>query len=407
MGPRRQFHPHTRTEWEEIRPTFTDLYQNQRKKFPEVVEIVGQQGFHARECHYKTYIKKWRLDKKNQQSDMIFAFQKLRERQGMDTTFLIRGQLRSRENVEHYWKRTRLNPACFSPVPHTPDGVEYRTPSPSVGGNSDEAGPKDTRQGADRSPFAGGDHVVLFHSPEPLRTQDQALHYAKVLFQTHGERADPNLDVVYSDEVAGFLDKLIARAYSALVAIDQNKSLISIQGRLLDTLELIPEMLRPRYTVSGIDDEKRMVSRNIVEKTGNVYGDGHLVSLLLRALIRSFDNVFTISEMIMLSGKDIMAPGLRQDYAGMEEVLRCLWDVSVLFGSLSTALKQANKLYRMCFSRRRKYMTESSLTSLLVRHSRLAATHLTFGNYAESDFWIEEGLRTCCQAQSPETWADA
>ncbi|EXJ71912.1 uncharacterized protein A1O5_04413 [Cladophialophora psammophila CBS 110553] len=395
------------------------------------------------ECHYKTYIKKWRLDKKNKQSDIIFAFQKLQERQGKDTAFLIRGQLRSRENVGHYWKRTRLNPARFSPVPHTPDGVEYRTPSPSVGGNSDEAEPEDTRQGAGRSPFAGDEHVTLFQyinqglalasrspslrllsSPEPLRAQDQALHYAKVLFQTHVERADPNLDTVFLGEVTRFLDKLIARAYSALVAIDQNMSLISIQSRLLDTLELIPGMVKydcgyvtmsllriivscGQGTQSWTSTMNRMVSRQIVEKTGNAYGVDHPVSLLLRTLIRSFGGVLATSEMIMLSGKDIMARGLGHDYAGMGELLRCLCDVSVSSGSMNSALKHANELYSMCFCRRRKYMTESSLTSFLLCLSQLAMTHFTFGNYAESDFWIEEGLRTCCQGQSPSKRATA
>lgn len=40
-------HPHTRKEWEEIRPKFTHLYQTQGKKLSEVVGLLAEQGFHA------------------------------------------------------------------------------------------------------------------------------------------------------------------------------------------------------------------------------------------------------------------------------------------------------------------------------------------------------------------------
>jgi hypothetical protein len=46
-GRKRQF-PHTPREYEEIRPLFTKLYQVQKKKLREIVEILGSQGFHAR-----------------------------------------------------------------------------------------------------------------------------------------------------------------------------------------------------------------------------------------------------------------------------------------------------------------------------------------------------------------------
>lgn len=48
MEPRKRHHSHTRREWEEIRPVFTDLYRGQRKTLPEIVEILGERGFHAK-----------------------------------------------------------------------------------------------------------------------------------------------------------------------------------------------------------------------------------------------------------------------------------------------------------------------------------------------------------------------
>src|ERR1700754_3000703 len=104
----------------------------------------------TREHHYKTYIRKWRLERNNkasasntltrspmegakdryQQCDMVFALQKLRQRTSKDTVFNIRGQERTRRDIEKYWKRKRLTSTRLSPVPATPEGLSYHTPTP-------------------------------------------------------------------------------------------------------------------------------------------------------------------------------------------------------------------------------------------------------------------------------------
>ncbi|EXJ67481.1 uncharacterized protein A1O5_09494 [Cladophialophora psammophila CBS 110553] len=153
MEPGKRFHPHTPKEWEEkIRPAFTDLYHVQGKKLSDVVDIMKSRGFRAEQCHYKTYVKKWGLDKKNkanqclrsfvrltgltpraQEIDMVFAFQKLQSKHGKDTVFKIRGRDRSHRAVEKYWKRRGVNPAQLADIPKTPPCVAYRTPSPCPG----------------------------------------------------------------------------------------------------------------------------------------------------------------------------------------------------------------------------------------------------------------------------------
>ena len=54
MEPRKRFHPHTRKEWEDIRPAFTDLYQIKGKKLSEIIDILGERGFHARSVLFVT-----------------------------------------------------------------------------------------------------------------------------------------------------------------------------------------------------------------------------------------------------------------------------------------------------------------------------------------------------------------
>jgi hypothetical protein len=64
---------------------------------------------------------------------MIFAAQEQARRKGKKTIFKSRGRERSGADVEHYWSRKKEKPTDFSPIPNTPDGLEYWTPIPSPG----------------------------------------------------------------------------------------------------------------------------------------------------------------------------------------------------------------------------------------------------------------------------------
>ncbi|KIW50727.1 hypothetical protein PV05_09515 [Exophiala xenobiotica] len=130
-------HPHTRQEWEAIRPIFTRLYQKEGKRLSEVMEIMAARGFHARQgpiqLHYKHRITIWGLDKNKKESDMAFAARVVEERQshGKDTRLRIRGRTFTPTDVEKYWKRKPLSVEDAASVPHTPPCVEYWTPAPS------------------------------------------------------------------------------------------------------------------------------------------------------------------------------------------------------------------------------------------------------------------------------------
>jgi len=64
---------------------------------------------------------------------MIFAAQMQARRPGKKTIFKFRGRRLSDTDVKQYWSRKEKAPADFSPVPGTPDGMEYRTPTPTPG----------------------------------------------------------------------------------------------------------------------------------------------------------------------------------------------------------------------------------------------------------------------------------
>jgi hypothetical protein len=46
--PRRREHPHTREEWQAMRPEITRLYRDLGYKLPRVMEELGQKGFVAK-----------------------------------------------------------------------------------------------------------------------------------------------------------------------------------------------------------------------------------------------------------------------------------------------------------------------------------------------------------------------
>jgi hypothetical protein len=64
---------------------------------------------------------------------MIFAAQAQARRKGRKTIFKSRGRERTGADVEHYWSRKKEKPTDFSPIPNTPDGLEYWTPAPTPG----------------------------------------------------------------------------------------------------------------------------------------------------------------------------------------------------------------------------------------------------------------------------------
>ncbi|KAK5461073.1 hypothetical protein LTS15_003136 [Exophiala xenobiotica] len=137
--PRTREHPHTRQQWEAIRPFFTRLYQKEGRPLSEVMKVMAERGFHARLSQI-------------QESDMAFAARVIEKRQTLDkdTKLRIRGKELTPTDVEKYWKRKPLNVEDAALVPHTPPCLEYWTPapSPSSAGSSELSPPNpQTRKG--------------------------------------------------------------------------------------------------------------------------------------------------------------------------------------------------------------------------------------------------------------------
>jgi hypothetical protein len=141
----------TSEDWERHRPLIKRLYVDEGMKLKDVVAIMtSQHGYNATSicqshaCNhyqltyrslkmYKDRIKKWRLDKKNKEGDMLAILRKKTEREavGKSSSFRVRGQPVAIEEVYHYFtrkKNMRDQEAYNAP---TPSDVSCRTPSPA------------------------------------------------------------------------------------------------------------------------------------------------------------------------------------------------------------------------------------------------------------------------------------
>jgi hypothetical protein len=80
---------------------------------------------------YKDRIKKWGFDKKNKERDMIAILRKKSERAavGKETSFRVRGQIVTVEDVLDYFKRKKGTRDTLS-IASTPSDISCWTPSP-------------------------------------------------------------------------------------------------------------------------------------------------------------------------------------------------------------------------------------------------------------------------------------
>jgi hypothetical protein len=81
---------------------------------------------------YKDRIKKWGLEKKNKERDMVAILRKKTKREaiGKDTKFRVRGRIVKMEDVLHYFKRKKAMQKSEASVTSTPSDISCWTPSP-------------------------------------------------------------------------------------------------------------------------------------------------------------------------------------------------------------------------------------------------------------------------------------
>ncbi len=361
---------------------------------------------------------------------MIFAYQKLLERRGKDTTFVVRGQERTRHDIEHYWTRRHLDPAVFDAAPNTPVGLEYRTPSPALLNSSEKNAADDATSGGpgwlqsghsinhQHGPTPRASDLRLLRCPEPFRTQDQALHHAQIYCRSFAERLvlRKGLDFWHPDIT--ILDHFRHKALYAMATTEFGLSKVMIKAAQLDLFALIPAVLGhggsglmatllhviTEYSSSAMRtgrNETRLISCNLMKRIATECGQTHPLAIILRACHRPSSSFLALSERLLSVGKDTLTHDLGADHI---ETRNMIWHecvISANAGNWYVALAAVKELCKINIAKQKVTGDDNDLWHLLNSQYQLIVCQFRVGNYIEANRLVEDGLRASSKFAFP------
>lgn len=367
---------------------------------------------------------------------MVFAYQKLQERQSKVTVFKIRGQMRSQTDVRRYWKRKQLNPAEFSPVANTPEGIEYRTPSPFPDASARSAGDVEnedidgnsltliTDQRDDL--FRSLRHEVamtrspssprMLTSPEPFRTRDQAYHCMKVFVLEYVERTrsgqhrDPdgrNYTTVkrFANAMECFTVGLVVHASNTVIEVahlDMLEAISKVTSPLVPYLMGVLLDMVAKCTNSGTKVAQKVISE-VYDKILILCGETHPVTVIFRAASRLADKKHALIESLVFVAGDLLARDFGYHNIDVRWLLHTSCLVSQYAGNYVEAFRRAEKLHRVYqnYSAEIASKTLEMPEELLDSQLLLISCHRRLINLKEAEDLVVDGLRRCCDLQFP------
>ena len=368
---------------------------------------------------------------------MVFAAQKLHQRQTKDTIFFIRNQRLTRPEIEHYWRRKSQNSIICDATPKTPEGLTYRTPSPS---------PHDPRSNCpshdeiepDGSDFASTDHLtrlsraasiqlferslfrmgspVAIRSPEPLRSRHEALHHAGVYYRAYAERGGLQLDPASLKRNDAALWRFHRQVYNTLSAIDVGLSPATIETFQSSALKMVPETMRVDrpmlmallleivnvYSMLAVICKGRQSQLKIM-KTRKKFMDSiisaapvtHPLAFVLKAASRCTDDLGPLCIELMHAGVDIIRRELGNEDRDGSQMLSSCSKVAYTCGDSDAALRYTKELHQIARFRYRNTMNDETLHSLLEVQYSLARYHLDLGDCEIAEDLFADGLMRC------------
>ena len=105
-------HPTLSTGWDKYREIVEQLYVEEDKSLPTVIEELKRiHGFSATERQYKRKISEWHLDKNVKDDEMraIIATQESRLREGKQSSFFIRGRQVDPLKIRRFVRRKKID----------------------------------------------------------------------------------------------------------------------------------------------------------------------------------------------------------------------------------------------------------------------------------------------------------
>ncbi|KAH8726580.1 ankyrin repeat-containing domain protein [Phaeosphaeriaceae sp. PMI808] len=130
-----QSRPRCQQDWEAKRTIIIQLYWNENKDLPEVMNVMKEQhGFLATERQYKSQFKRWKLGKNFKTAEAMWMVQtqeRRLEEGGKRTVFKLRKRPVDQKKLDRYAKRLKTgNPEhCLDSLALMPSDISYYTPS--------------------------------------------------------------------------------------------------------------------------------------------------------------------------------------------------------------------------------------------------------------------------------------
>ncbi|KAI1619386.1 hypothetical protein EDD37DRAFT_216300 [Exophiala viscosa] len=335
MPPSRN-HPHTRQEWEAIRPVFMRLYKEEDKKLSDVVKILAtEHDFLAKEVHYKRRICTWGLDKKKKHPEMAFASRVIADRKtlGKATRLSIRGDAVSNDDVRKYWRRKSSEPDAMSLVAATPPGVVYWTPSPSPAArdpSTSHAEPVMTSEGDDDNDpqpyerlrgYVFTPHVTPFMTLNHLEPPQMVLHQAKIYIHSSMEaRHDlERKDHEAFTEVGGLISRWLLKVafgvtpYTAALdelAIDEMLPKIASKMNPFFLTTVVAQMAvycvwGERQGYPSVKQASRKLLWKLVQHTSAAYSSSSPLAILFRTIAQHFNEIGPWTKAILEVAEDL------------------------------------------------------------------------------------------------------
>ena len=370
---------------------------------------------------------------------MTFATQKLHQRQTKDMVFFVRNQQFTYRDIEHYWRRKSQNSIIYDETPKTPEGLTYRTLSPSPRSyhslyNEIELDASDlpltirplrlSRASAIphfRRSVSRLSSPVAISAPEPLRIKHKALHYAGAYIRACIEHQRSKLYLGSLAQSYNALWDFRAQSFNAISTIQDGLSHETVEISRSSALEMVPEIMRvdrpmlmaflldivAQSSLFAVRSENRN-SQIQIRKTRNklvaciidAAPPTHPLVLVLKAASWCSDNLSVLSIALMHASVDILRRELGDEDRDGFQMLNCCCVVASRSGDLNTALRYAKERHQIASSVHKSTTNNETLRTILHAQYQLAGYHRELEEYEIAEDLVEDGLLRCNDIQS-------
>ncbi|KAH6983907.1 Clr5 domain-containing protein [Ilyonectria destructans] len=267
---------YTDQEWARMRPHITRLYSDDARPLKEVVETMRlRHDFHATTRMYKHRFKKWGLDKKYKEKEVIqmSLLKQQRSVAGKQSIFFVRGRQVNWEQVEKYLRRrpdleTKIKAGMLKMSSSNFD-IVCRSPSPEP----------------------------VLHVSSVLQYTDELLRLLNGYYRScyHGSVRRSHVDQVVNCSVTVRCYRRLDQA-RAMIMVNMMKPGFQALNKSLDDLGSLVKERHPTLIfylfdfVTAFDQRHEALTFELLRHTHDtmlvVFGEGHPLVWLLRRLVR-------------------------------------------------------------------------------------------------------------------------